>query len=171
MNIENYQMDWYERRDYVRDRALEILEDDDDAFIDAVQELISWNGFIDTECYPMSEIDEICYGMKPSKLIEKMTSDFNSNDDYFYFSIYGLESTNNIADIYRSNITIDEVLNALEENYNHLYLKGELDDIMSILYNDDYGIEEDFVADEDMDEDDEPEETDEEFKDRIDSIY
>lgn len=170
MIIENYQMDWSDRREYARDKAYEILENDDDAFVEAVQELISWNGFIEEECYSMDMIDEICYGMKPSELIEKMTSDFDPNDDYFYFSIYGLESTNDIADLYRSNTTIDEVLDALEDNYNHLYLNDPLDSIISVLYNDDYGIEEDFEADEDMDEDDEPEETDEEFTDRIDSI-
>lgn len=171
MNIENYQMDWYERRDYVRDKALEILENDDDAFCEAVQELISWNGFIEEECFSMDMIDEICGNMKPSELIEQMTSDFDPNDDYFYFSIYGLESTNDPSEIYRNNTTEEEVLDALEENYNNLYLRGELDEIMSILYNDDYGIDEDFEADEDMDEDDAPEETDDEFRERIDSIY
>lgn len=170
MNLENYKMDYDERKQYVYDKAHELLEGDEDVFCEAVEELIQWNGFIDEECFYMDEIDEICYGMKPSELIEKMTSDFCSGDKYFYFSIYGLESTDSKYDVYSDNTTVDEVLDELIDNYHKISLLGQLDEYISIIANEDFGIEEDWEGDEDMDEDDLPEETDEEFTDRIDSI-
>lgn len=170
MNEANYRMDYYERRDYVRDALREYLENDDDAFVEAVQELIRWNGFIDVEAFPMDEIDEICYGMKPSELIEKMTSDFDSRDNYFYFSIWGLESCDDRAELYRDECDVDDVVDAIEDYWNNLSFSDfKLEELSSILYNDDFGIDIDWEYNED-DEDNEPEETDDEFKDRIDTL-
>lgn len=170
MNEANYRMDYYERRDYVRDALASYLEEDDDAFVEAVQELISWNGFIDVEAFPMDEIDEYCYGMKPSELIEKMTSDFDSSDEYFYFSIWGLESCNDRAELYHNECDEDDVIDAIEDYYNHLsFSDSKLDALSDILYNGDFGIDIDWEYDED-DEDNEPEETDDEFMERIDTL-
>lgn len=170
MNELNYRMDYDTRREYVRNALAEYLENDDDAFVEAVSELIIWNGFIDVEAFPMDEIDEFCYGMKPSELIEKMTSDFNSGDEYFYFSIWGLESCNDRAELYRNECDIDDVIDAIEEYYSHLnFDDSRLDGLSAVLYNADFGIDEDWEYDED-DEDNKPEETDDEFQDRIDTL-
>ena len=102
--------------------AIEMIANDDDLLVDLVNELDSWDGFADTfRAYPMDEIDDICYGMKPSELIDKMTSDFCSTDDYFYFSIYGLESCDDVAELYRDNTTDEEVFDRVLENKHHLY--------------------------------------------------
>ena len=170
MNKANYMMDYDTRRDYVRSTLAVYLKNDDDAFIEVVEELIHWNNFIDVEAFPMDEIDEICYGMKPSELIEKMTSDFNLSDDYFYFSIWGLESCNDRAELYRDECEIDDIIDAIEDYYSHLsFCDSKLDALAEVLYNADFGIEEDWQYNED-DEDNEPEETDDEFKDRIDTL-
>jgi hypothetical protein len=171
MNEANYRMDYEDRKQYVVDRLTEYLEDDDDAFIEAVDELIRYNGFIDVEAFPMDEIDEICGDMKPSDLIEKMTSDFDSNDDYFYFSIYGLESCNDKAELYRDETTVEDVVDGLiDYGYQLSFCDGTLSELVDVLANEDFGIDYDWEYDEDMDEDDEPEETDDEFKDRIDAM-
>jgi hypothetical protein len=81
-----------------------------------------------------------------------------------------LESTDNKADYYRDEVDEDDLLDTLIDNYYRVHLSGQLDEYVSILANEDFGIEEDWEGDEDMDEDDLPEETDEEFTDRIDSI-
>ena len=170
MNELNYRMDYDTRREYVRTILAQYLKDDDNAFVEAVSELIVWNNFIDIEAFPMDEIDEICYGMKPSELIEKMTSDFNSSDEYFYFSIWGLESCNDRAKLYHDECDIIDVIDAIEEDYSHLsFCDSKLDELSSILYNGDFGIDEDWEYDED-DEDNEPEETDDEFINRIDTL-
>lgn len=173
MNEANYRMDFNERRQYAYDRAYEILEGDNDAFIEACEALDDWNGFLgEDRCYYMEEIDELLYGKKPSEVIDLMTSDFSSGDTYFYFSIYGLESCNDRYDHYSDNFSVDDVLDALIENYSHIdiYNNDTLDNLLEVLANEDFGIEYDWCYDEDMDEDDEPEETDDEFMERIDNL-
>ena len=175
MNKENYRMDFEERRQYVYDKAIELLENDDYAFIEGCESLDSWNGFLgDERCYSMYDIDELLGEMKPSELFEKVTDDFDVRDKYFYFSIYGIESCDNIIDVYRDCTTADELLDNLIDEYNHvgLSINSELDNLVNILYNEDFGIDVDFDyedIDEDFDEDELPEETDDEFKERIDS--
>ena len=61
-------------------------------------------------------------------------NDFDTNDDYFYHDIYGLHSTNEIN--YKDVKTVDEVLDALEDNYMHCdySLRGEfLGEILEAL--------------------------------------
>lgn len=171
MNEANYRMNYEDRKQYVIDRLTEYLENDDDAFVEAVDELIHWNGFIDVEAFPMYEIDEMCYGMKPSDLIEKMTSDFDSNDEYFYFSIYGLESCNDKAELYRDETTVEDVVDALiDDGYSLSFCDGTLSELVEVLVNEDFGIEDGWEYDEDMDDDEAPEETDDKFKERINAM-
>ena len=175
MNEQDYRMDYEERKDYVYNAALEALEDDD-TFVNACNALDSYDGFMnDARCYPMGELDELLGEMKPSEVLSKVTQEFDINDDYFYFSIYGLESTDDMADVYRDEHTNEEVLDALIDN-SHIDVYGadSLVELVNILCNEDFGIEEDWEYDEDNYDGeeylDEPEETDKEFKDRIDSI-
>lgn len=171
MNEANYRMDYDERKQYALDAFKLYLNNNDDAFVEAVNELICYNGFIDTEAFPMDEIDEICGDMKPSELINKMTSDFDSNDNYFYFSIYGLESCDDIADLYRGETTVDDVVDGLiDYGYTMSFRDDGLSEFVNVFANEDFGIDYDWEYDEDMDDDEEPEETDDEFKERIDNL-
>ena len=176
MNEQDYRMDYEERKNYVYDTALNILENDDDAFLNACNALDSWNGFMnDSRYFPMWELDELLGEKKPSEVLNEITNDFDINDDYFYYSINGLESTNDIVDVYRNEHTDEEVLDELIDNSCiDIYGADSLLELIEILWNEDFGIEEDWEYNEDnYDEEeylDEPEETDEEFKNRIDSI-
>lgn len=101
--------------------ALTALKENGYLFVDCVNELDSWNGFADGfRAYHMEELDELCYGMKVSEFIEKLTEDFHKNDDFFYFSIYGLESTDDIEELYRDNVDEGELLDELIANYSNL---------------------------------------------------
>ena len=115
--------------------AIEELKNNDDLFIGCVDELDSWDGFADGfRAWDMSEIDEVYCDCKASKLLEDMTGDFNKYDDYFYFSIYGLESTNDKVALYRSNVDEGELLDNLIENYNNVdiaWIDGEFDELIS----------------------------------------
>lgn len=169
MNEMEYRMDFDTRRGYAYNKALEILDNDDDAFIEACNELDSWNGFMnDARCYSMGELDELLGETSPSKILSQVTQDFNINDDYFYFSIYGLESTDDVVEVYRNEHTNEEVLDALIDCYKVDIYDSELDRVVSILRNDDFGIDLDWEYDEDMDDDDAPEMTDDEFKSFVD---
>lgn len=166
MNELEYRMDYDERKQYVYDLALKCLEYDD-VFVEAVKELCCWNSFIDEECFPMDNLEELYGHMKLGDFLNHITSDFDYNDDYFYESIWGLESCDDEAEHYRDCVTDEEVLDALIDNYNHVSLSDTgFDGLIEVLYNEDFGIDEGW----EYDEDEEPEETDEEFKSRIDNL-
>ena len=170
MNIENYRMDFEERKQYVYDKAIDILEGEDDTFDEACEALDSWNGFLgDSTCYSMNMIDE--FFERPSDLLDKM-SDFDYSDEYFYFTIYGVTTTDDKHEVYSDNFSAEDVLDALIDDFSHVDLRenNELNELVNILANEDFGIEEDWSYDEVDDEDDMPEETDEEFMERINSI-
>lgn len=171
MNELDYRMDYDERKQYVYDLALEQLKCEDDILVEAVKELCSWSGFIDEECFPMDKLDKLYGHMKLGDFLNHITSDFDYNDDYFYESIWGLESCDDEAEHYRDCVTDEEVLDKLIDNYNHVSLNDTgFDGLIEVLYNEDFGIDEDWEYNEDMDEDEAPEETDEEFKSRIDNL-
>lgn len=168
MNEDLYTMDFDERKDYVRDKISEVLENDTDAFVEVCEELDSWNGFLnDARCFDMWDIDS--FFNKPSELIDKM-DDFDPTDEYFYYTSYGNVTTSSDRyDVYSDEVDVDDIIDAIESDYNHISISKNtsLDELCSILYNEDFGIERDL---DDYDEDEEPEETDEEFMKRIDEI-
>lgn len=170
MNEANYRMDWNDRRQYAYDKAYEILENDEDAFVEACEELDNWDGFLgDSRCYNMDEIDE--FFSKPSELLDLM-DDFDYNDEYFYYTGYGYVSTcDNKYSHYSDDYSVDDVLDELIDNYNHVDLteNSELNELLTILVNEDFGIDYDWEYDE-AEEDEEPEETDDEFMERIDNL-
>jgi hypothetical protein len=86
----------------------------------------------------MYMIDDFYCDCKASKLLEDMTGDFNKNDDYFYFSIYGLESTDDKVDLYRSNVDEGELLDNLIDKYNHLdinWIDSDFDELLDEIVN------------------------------------
>ena len=102
-------------------KALDMLKADDDLFTEMVDELDSWDGFADGfRAWEMCCLDDFYCGVKATKLLEDLTSDFNISDDYFYFTIYGLESTNDKADLYRTHTDAGEVYDNIIKDYEHL---------------------------------------------------
>lgn len=158
-------MNFEERRSYVYDNAHYILENDEEAFISACEELDSWDGFLgDNRVYDMFEFDELLHGKKPSEVAELIDgNNFSTSDDYFMFTMYGVESVDDKYDVYSSNYSVDDVLDELIDKYNHVSLYGNdrFDELVSILFEEDFGIDE---------EGEEETETDEEFIERIDMI-
>lgn len=109
-------------------KALEELKNDDDLFVDMIDELDGWNGYADGfRAWDMSEIDDFYCDCKASKLLEDLTGDFNKCDNYFYFSIYGLESTDDKAELYRENVDEGELLDNILDNACHLDFWGHKD--------------------------------------------
>ena len=156
-----FEMDFEDRKQHVREAIAEVLDDDTDAFVEICEELDSWNGFLgDARCFDMSEIDE--FFSRPSELLDKM-SDFDYTDEYFYFDVYGVTTASDKYDIYSDNVSVDDVIDAIEDCYNHIDISDTtLNELCKILFYEDFGIDEDF------DEDDiEDYESDEEFTQRI----
>ena len=156
-----FEMDFEDRKQHVREAIAEALENDTDAFVQICEELDSWNGFLgDARCYYMDEIDE--FFSKPSELLDKM-SDFDYTDEYFYFDVYGVTTASDKYDVYSDNVTVDDIIDAVEDCYNHIDIEDTtLNELCRILFNEDFGIDEDFDE-----EDIEDYESDEEFTQRI----
>lgn len=157
-------MTFEKRKNYVYDNAHYILENDEDAFITACEELDSWDGFLgDDRVYNMEDFDELMSGKSPLEIARDIEgNNFSTNDDYFQFTIYGVESTDDKYDVYSSNYSTDNVLDELIDKYSHVTIYNKsLDELVKILVEEDFGIDE---------EGEEETETDKEFMERIDMI-
>lgn len=98
----------------------------------------------------MIEFDDLLYGKKPSEIAEIISGqDFNVSDNYFWFTIYGVESADFADDmpIYR-----EDIAKYIEEEHDSLYN----DEIQEII--DEYEEEEEEEDEEEEDEEDEEEE-------------
>ena len=64
----------------------------------------NWNEYCENEFYyddriEYNDIDELLCGYtKPSEVLDKISSDYDMQDDYAVFTIYGLESFNYLED-------------------------------------------------------------------------
>ena len=146
-----------EQRKELISNLIEGKLDDDDIFEEVALEMDDYEGSLnDSRCFPMCDLDEMLGEKKPSEVVEMLTSDFDKDDDYFYFSIYGLESTCDPVSIYRDEIDYSDMVDWLER----WGIKGsvnddEFEELVEMLYNESYD-------DEDM--------TDEEFKEALQDI-
>lgn len=79
---------------------IEWFNDNDDVFIDCIEELDGWNGYLgDDRYYNMDEIAELFCGTNPLELLQRAywgydeyggkTSSFDPTKQYFRFSGYG----------------------------------------------------------------------------------
>ena len=124
--------------------ALEILKENGDLFVDMINELDSYNCFA---AYPMWEIDDMFYDCKVSEFLDKLSSDFNKNDDYFIDSCYGLSSTDNIENHYRDNVSEDELLDEIIENHDHIYFSdSDFEELIRSIANYDESEEDENTA-------------------------
>ena len=120
----------------LREKGKEALNNDDDLFVEMVNELDSYNGFADGfRAYPMYDIDELYYGVKIGDFLDMLTSNFDHTDEYFYHSDYGIESTDSVVDLYRGNVDTDDLLEQLIEHYPHIWFSdySELEEIVKAL--------------------------------------
>lgn len=102
------------RLDDLRAEAEEMLDNDDDLLIEVVNELDNINGFADGfRGFQMGELEEMYGEMRLTDFLSKVTKEFNVNDDYFYETIYGIESTDDLADVYRNNTTNDDIIDSV----------------------------------------------------------
>ena len=108
------------RYEEMMNKAVEMLKENDELFVDMVNELDSWNGFADG--YRGFPMDELFGQMKLTDFLDIITNDFNPRDNYFIETIWGLESTDWLADHYRDNVDEEELLENIIENRSHLWI-------------------------------------------------
>lgn len=119
----------------LREIAVEMVENHDGLFCDLVDELDSWSGFADGyRAFYMDELNEFYFDAPATKLLDDLTEDFNKYDEFFYFSIYGLESTDDKAGLYRSYTDAEELVDNAINNYNSLSIwHEELNEILEAI--------------------------------------
>ena len=113
----------------------EFVNGDEDDVADVCEQIDSCNGFLgDDRYYPMNEIDELVNIEEAESVLEVLdmfASDFDSNDDYFQFGIYGISSTNSRD--YVSLLGASEITEQIKDNINYV----NNDDLEVIFDNED----------------------------------
>lgn len=131
----------------IKEQLKELFEQDEQLFNAAIEELDSYNGYLnDNRYYSMDELNEFYNGTEPLELLQrvyfgydadtwtadssgnKMYSEFNPNREYFKYNGYG----NLVSSDYRDySYLLDEYfIDDLIENAEYLYLD---DEIMNII--------------------------------------
>lgn len=116
-------------------KAIEMLTEDTELFNSMCEELDSWDGFLgDDRYYPMDAFDELLYGKSPLEIAGLVEGeDFNTGDDYFRFTIYGVEST---SDVDYSDYSAEDVLDRVIDDCGHLWFSDDdFKDIVEALDN------------------------------------
>ena len=158
---------------YIENRMIKYWKAHNDSFSRICEELDSWNGFLDDDrIYSMDELDGLLCDRKPSEVLQMVDiSNFDYSDDYFYYDVYGIRSTNE-KDYYDyvdySNVfkkLIDDYDQVFSHSYGHAYyelfedvyyiINWDEDEIQDYLNDDYYEYlfvdNDDFFSDDDLD--------------------
>lgn len=107
----------------LKNEAIEMLKNNEELFVELVNELDAWNGFADGyRAYSMDEIDDLFCDTKLTDFLYKLAPDFNFRDKYLTDTVYGISSTDNIYEWYSSNTSEEEVLENVIDNFNNIYI-------------------------------------------------
>lgn len=136
------------------DKIISYFQENDDVFVETIEELDSYNGYLnDDRYYCMEELDELFQGREVSWILaraffgydeesctinasgEKEYGPFNPCRDYFSFNGYGNLVSADYKDYscYLDDWFIDQLL----RYRNHLYLNDDVNELLDELENDD----------------------------------
>ena len=124
---------------YIEKKMTEYWKAHNDSFSRVCEELDLWNGFLgDYRIYSMDELDDLLCDRKPSEVFQMVdTANFDYSDDYFYYNIYGIRSTNekdyydyvDYSDVFEK--LIDDYAQVFSHSYGHDYFEL-FDDVYSM---------------------------------------
>ena len=158
---------------YIEKKMETYWKNHNDSFSRVCEELDSWDGFLgDDRIYSMDELDDLLGDKKPSEVLQMVDiPNFDYSDDYFYYDIYGIRSTNEKD--YFNYFDYTDVFEKLVDNYGKLFNyhygndyrilfndvdninSQEEDEIQSSLDDGDYDYlfedDKDFFSDDDLD--------------------
>ena len=106
------------------------------SIVRVVKDINSWNGQLDwLDFINMDYFDEYMEGQSPSWIANRIFyGDFNPNDDYFIFNGYGkLESFDEWKANKECEEYIDEIVDALIDNIDHIDTYSEIHDLFEKL--------------------------------------
>ena len=99
---------------------IEYFKDNEDKFNEALEELDSWNGYLDDDrIYDMYELNDLVGDLPFSEALEKIdTSNFDLCDDYFKYTIWGIQS---LSEKDYSDYLDEYIIEDFESNREHIY--------------------------------------------------
>ena len=131
----------------INEKLKELFEQDEELFNSTIEELDSWNGYLnDNRYYSMDELNELFNGSKPIEILnraffgrdddnwhtdehgQKHYGEFNPNREYFYFNGYGNLVSSDYKDY--SYLLDDYFIDSLLEKYESLYLDDSIIEII-----------------------------------------
>lgn len=118
-------------------KLMDYFKENEDAFIEAIEELDSYNGYLgDDRYYEMELLNEFYaetdpldilyrafYGHDEDTSTEECHTEFNPNREYFRYNGYGNLVSADYKDY--SDRLDDWFIQSLKDNYMHLYLSDE----------------------------------------------
>lgn len=150
MNNTNTNTNIARSRDAIIADILEYYKEDEDAFINSVEELSDYNGYLgDDRWENMEELDELYRGEEPTELLnrafngydadtfhtdsygEKEHGAFNPNKDYFRFNGYGNLISTDYKDY--SDYLNDSTIEELEEYSEQISEIRDNDELKSLF--------------------------------------
>jgi len=111
-----------------KEQIEEFLENElrDSELVSVWNEYCEQNAYYDDQLQDMSMFDDyVGYGKTATEVLESMSSDFNIRDNYFYYNIYGFEST----DYPEDHIDFDAMAKYIYDNDDALG-NDELDEFL-----------------------------------------
>ena len=132
----------------IKKQLKELFEQDEQLFNAAIEELDSYNGYLnDDRYYSMDELNDLYSGTEPLELLQraffgwdedtwstdssgnKTYGEFNPNREYFTYNGYGNLVSSNYKDY--SYFLDDYFIDSLIENAEYLYLDDEITNIIN----------------------------------------
>ena len=118
-------------------KLIDYFKENEDAFIEAIEELDSYNGYLgDDRYYEMEYLNEFYFDTEPLDILyrafyghdedtstEDRHTEFNPNREYFRYNGYGNLVSTDYKDY--SDRLDDWFIQNLKDNYMHLYLNDE----------------------------------------------
>lgn len=119
----------------IKEAMKNYFENNEDEFIEVIEELDSYNGYLgDDRYYNMEELDEMLYGLTPSEVLARtyyggdddtkdrngIRGEFNPNRAYFYYNGYGNLCSTDYKDNYNYYLD-DNFIDTVIENAGNLY--------------------------------------------------
>ena len=129
-----------EKREII-ENAVDNLNESDLMYI--WNEYCDYNNYYEDKVYYVSELDELCYGMKPTEIISR----YGDLDSFEYFTdgVY-TEGSNDLLDLIDYGALIDYIIDN-EEDFDNSDIADALEEIEE-EYDDDWDDEEDEEEDE-----------------------
>ena len=109
---------------YIEKKMENYWENHNNSFSQVCEDLDSYDIFLgDSRVYSMDELDDYLGDKKPSEVLQMVDSDFNYNDNYFYFDGCGFICSTNEKEYY-NDVDYSDVFEKLADDYGHIFSRN-----------------------------------------------